>query len=354
MTAARALLLLAGALAAAGCGAEATAPPAPGSPVAARTAVAEIEDAALLDQATGTVEPWARVSPGTKILGRVEQVTVREGDRVTRGQLLARLERRDLEASAAQARAAVAIAEAGLDNADAQHRRMGDLHARGSVTDKNLEDARTAFRVAEAGLARAQADLEAARVALEYAEIRAPITGWVAARLVEAGDMVHPGDPLFRLDDLARVKISVALPESGLAGLAPGDPAEVRVDAAQTSVPATLDRILPAGDPQSRTFEVQFVLPNAEGTLKSGMFARVAFARGSRQALLVPSAALVRRGQLLGLFVVDGDGRARLRWIRAGQEAGERTEILSGLDAGQRYLVSPPPGLADGTPVTEG
>jgi hypothetical protein len=84
------------------------------------------------------------------------------------------------------------------------------------------------------------------------------------------------------------------------------------------------------------------------------MFARASFERGLREALSVPLAAVVERGQLQGVFVLDPDGLARLRWIRLGRVRGERVEVLSGLSEGESYLSAPPPGLADGTPVREG
>ncbi len=339
---------------AAGCGGDDTAGDAAAAspqstPVPVETAVAELATVPAAIRATGSVEPLRRVMPGTKLMGRVDRVRVREGDRVERGQALARLESRDLEAAVAQAAAAVAMAEARLENAEAQFARMRDLHGRGSVTDKNLEDATAGQRVAAAGLAQAAANLAAAKVSLGYAEIRSPIAGWVTAKHVEAGDMAAPGAPFFTLEDLSRAKITVQVPEAELEGVEAGTPATVEILGRE--VAAAVDRIVPAGDPQSRTFAVQLLLDNPDGVLKSGMFARVRFAGGERQALTVPAAAVVTRGQLQGLFVVDGD-RARLRWVRTGREADGRLEILSGLDAGESFVLRPPAELADGARVS--
>lgn len=321
--------------------------------VVTETRVAALAEVPRAVQATGSIRPWARVSPGTKILGRVEAVTVREGDRVRRGQLLVRLERRDLEAAVEQARAAVAMAEAELERARAQHDRMRSLQSRGSVTDKNLEDAVAGFRVAEAALQQARANLSAAEVTLGYAEIRSPVSGFVTAKRVESGDMASPGAALLVVEDLARVKVVLTVPESDVVGLAPGAPARVAVDVLESSWDATVDRVNPSGDPASRTFDVELVLDNADGRLKSGMFARATFARGTRQALLVPAGAVVRRGALEGLFVLDAERRARLRWIRTGRALDDRIEVLSGLEPGERFVVDPPLTLGDGTTVAE-
>jgi RND family efflux transporter MFP subunit len=348
----RTLLLLAVVWLATGCGGgHETAAPDYGEPVAAETAVATIETVPESVQATGTVEPWARVSPGTKILGRIDKVLVREGDRVRAGAVLAVLEKRDLEAAVEQARAAVAMAEANHENAAAQHRRMEMLHERGSVTDKNLEDALAHFRVTAAAQEQANANLAAADVALGYAEICSPVAGWVVAKRAEAGDMAAPGQPVFIVEDLSRVKVTVTVPESDVIGIERGQAARVGVDVLGQTWDAQVDRVIPAGDRMSRTYDVHVVLPNPDGRLKSGMFARAEFPRGERSAMLVPATAVIERGQLQGVHVVDAEDVARLRWVRPGRAIGERVEILSGLDAGERYVVDPPAGFSDGTVV---
>ncbi|MBP7148161.1 MAG: efflux RND transporter periplasmic adaptor subunit [Acidobacteria bacterium] len=339
-------------LALAGCGSE----PAPAgrpadAPVEVGTDIAQLEDLPRTIEATGSVEPFRRVSPGTKIMGRVESVLVREGDAVRQGQVLARLDSRDLAAAVEQARAALAMAEANLENSRAQYNRITELHGRGSATGKNLEDATAGFRVAQASVQQAKANVSAAEVMLGYAEIAAPIPGFVTQKSIEAGDMASPGMPLFTVEDLARVKVLVQVPEQDMAGLAEGGPATLELAGNSRRIAAKIDRIVPAGDPRSRTFEVRLVLDNPGGELRSGSFARALFPVGTRRTLTLPASAVVERGQLRGVFVIERDGAARLRWIRTGRAADGRVEVLSGMSAGERYVVTPPPGLADGAAV---
>jgi RND family efflux transporter MFP subunit len=359
-----AVALLAGALALAalaGCSGEPETEPAAAEaeplPVSARTAA--YDELARTVTATGTVEASRSVRPGTKILGRVDAVPVSEGQPVTAGQLLARLESRDLEAALHQAKAAVASAEAQLENARAQYERMQELAARGSATRKNLEDATAAFHVAGAGVEQARANVAAAEVTLGYAEVRSPFDGWLVEKGIEVGDMVQPGRPLFTVEDLDPVKVVADVPEADARGFAPGAAAVVEVPAAAVRAEAVVARIVPAADRGSRTFRFEISQPNPDGALKSGMFARVTLSRAgdaeaSRTALLVPRGAIVARGQLEGVFVVDEAGetpRARLRWVRLGEAHGDRVEVLSGLSAGERYVAEPPEGLVDGSPV---
>lgn len=320
-------------------------------PVSAETAIAQRQAFSDRVEVTGSIEPEARVMPGTKIMGRIESVEVDVGDRVRKGQVLARLEKRDLEAAVEQARAAITMAEAKLANARAHYERITDLHSRGSVTEKNLEDATAGYRVAEAGVEQARASLAAAEVNLSYAAIRSPVDGYVTAKKVEAGDLAKPGMPFFVLEKLSTVKVTVSVPESDIVDIEQGDPATVHVAVLGQRFESVVDRIVPAGDTMSRTYEVQLLTDNPDGKLKSGMFARVSFGKADRQVLTLPRTAIRQRGQLEGVFVVDDEGVARIRWVRLGPERDGRVEVISGLDPGERYVVDPPPGLVDGTPI---
>lgn len=329
-------------------------------PVPVDVARARLAEVPRTVQVTASVEPSRRVLPGTKIMGRVQAVPVAEGQAVSTGELLARIESRDLEAAMRQAEAGVASAEARLANARAQYERMVELHRRGSATAKSLEDATVAFRTAEAALEQARADVAAAGVTLEYAEVRSSLDGWVVAKEVEEGDVVQPGRALFTVEDLDPVKVVADVPEGEVTGIAPGDPVLVEVAATGYRAEGRVERIMPSGDRRSRTFRVKTLVPNEDAALKSGMFARVTLTPNGegRRVLVVPRIAIVRRGQLEGVFVVDDEAepaRARLRWVRLGGAAGAApdapVEVLSGLSEGELYLVDPPPGLADGRAV---
>ncbi len=326
------------------------------APVAVRTRVAQLQEVARKIEASASLEAVRQVSPGSKILGRVDRVLVREGDAVKAGQLLARLENRDLQAAVAQAKAGLSMAEAQQRSAEAMARRMRDLRGRGSATEKNLEDAVAGEDIANAGVAQATANLEAAKVMLSYAEVQSPISGWVIKRQIEAGDMAAPGQPLFTIEDLSTIEARAEIPESDVAGLAPGAPATIVVDSLTRTYQSTLHRLVPAGDARSRSFEARFQLPNADGALRSGLFARVSLPSSeAREVLLLENQAIRERGQLRAVFVVDGD-KARLRFVKTGRSHEGMVEILSGLEPGVRYLLEPPATLVDGAAIsaTEG
>ena len=347
------LLLLVFGLAA--CSSPETATPASSQadPIPVRVATSRRVPVADKIEASATLEALRRVQPGSKILGRVDRVLIREGEAVQAGQVLAQLENRDLKAALSQAEAALAMAEAQQRSAAAMARRMRDLSGRGSATPKNLEDAQAGEDIANAGVMQAKAGVEAAKVMLSYAEVRSPLTGWVTERRVEAGDMAAPGQPLFVVEDLSTLEARAEIPESDIAGLAPGAVARITIDSLGRVYETTLHRLVPAGDPRSRSFEARFQLPNQDGALRSGFFARVELPKANgREALLIPLSALVERGQVRAVFAAEA-GQARLRFVKVGQKtASGEIEILSGLEPGSQFVIDPPFNLKDGAAIT--
>lgn len=304
-------------------------------------------------EATGTVEPARRASPGTILAGRVTKIEKREGDRVRAGEALATVESGDVRARVAQAEAAVVAARAQADNAKKMRERMERLVARQAASQKNLEDAVAGDEAAQAGLKAAEEGVRAARVQLGYATVTAPFGGVVVRRMIEAGDVVGPGMPLFVVDETARMKVEATVPESAVRDLKPGDPVTVVVDGAPGGErEATLAEVLPAADPQTRTVTARVILDNADGALRPGAYARVRLPGGQGTSVLtVPDAAVVRRGPLAGVFVVDASGVARLRWLTLGTDRSGRVEVLTGLAPGETVVTAPPADLTDGRRV---
>jgi RND family efflux transporter MFP subunit len=302
-------------------------------------------------EATGSVDAGRRASPGTILAGRVTKILKREGERVRRGDLLARVESGDVAARVAQAEAAVAAARAAEDNARRMRERLERLVPKQAASPKSLEDAVAGHDAALANLHAAEEGVSAARVMLSYGQITAPFDGVIVRRLVEEGDTAAPGMPMFVVEDTSRMKVEVSVPESSARGLMPGTGVVVVVDGTGgVARDATLAEILPAADPATRTVTARVLLDNADGTLRPGMFARVRFAAEGAAMVRLPDTAIVRRGPLTGVFVVDG-GVARLRWIALGRADGGRVDALSGVAAGERIVTVPPPELSDGRRV---
>ena len=342
------------ALAAASCGG--TPPPAAAetaAPLAAPVAAVVEAPWGRAIEAAGSVAPARRASPGTILAGRVTRIEKREGDRVRAGETLALIESGGARAGAAQADAAVAAARVAADNAHRMRERMERLVGHQAASQKNLEDAIAGDEGAKASLTAAEEGARAAHVQLDYARVAAPFDGIVVRRLVEAGDMAGPGMPLYVIDEVGRMKLETSVPETVAAGLHRGDAVSVSVDGdPQGMRQATLDEILPASDPATRTVTVRVILDNADGSLRPGAYAHVSFPGGAgAAAIAVPEGAVVRRGPLAGVFVVDPGGVARLRWLTFGETRDGLVEVLTGLSAGERIVTAPPRELEDGRRV---
>jgi multidrug efflux pump subunit AcrA (membrane-fusion protein) len=351
-----------------------------GSPVSVSVAAAAEQDLVTPFEAGGVVRAQRVAVVVSRIMADVRAVPVKAGDRVRAGQTLVLLDARELQAHRNRAAAsqvavtqATALAEADRQAADAglalarlTHQRIAGLKAKNSATQgeldeavANLRGAEARMRVAEARVAEARASIDsaaagasAADVAASYATLTAPFDGIVTEKSVDPGNMASPGLPLVTVEDDRAFRLEVRLDESRAAFVHAGDEVRVRLDGAPDAAGrvAVVERML---DPGSHDFLVKIDLPS--GTpLRSGMYARAIFRGAARHGLAVPEAAIVRRGQLSSVFVVDADNHARLRLVNASEPADGRVEIRAGVRAGERVVLSPPPALADGSPVVVG
>jgi multidrug efflux pump subunit AcrA (membrane-fusion protein) len=325
--------------------------------------------------AGGVVQARTTATIAARILAPVREVRVSPGDRVRRGQTLVVLEGDDLAAGAQAARSAALAAEQGsraanaelqaaeasLSLARASHDRVAGLQARGSATAQELDDATGALRSAEARVAGASARAEQAGSMVEgaraassqartthaFAAIAAPFDGVITERMVEPGNLASPGMPLLRLEDTGEFRLEVRLDESHVGQIRAGDSVSVLRDSERTSTRGTVVEISRAVDADARAFLVKIALPDAPD-LRSGAFAKARFNGPPRRGLTVPPSAIVRRGQVTSVFVVD-EGVARVRLV---QVSGP--EVLAGLTESELVILAPPAGLTDGRHVRVG
>jgi RND family efflux transporter MFP subunit len=342
------------AFAIAGCGETERREAASGTPVTVRTAVLAEEGVPALITAMGSTVAGQTATLSSKLMSRVNDVTVHEGDPIRKGQVLVRLDSQDLSARRRQAEAAIRETRAALDNAALTLRRIQALYDQKAAPRRNLDDARTGHDRAQAAAQAAEAGLKELDATLDYGIVRAPFDGTVSRRMIEPGDMAAPGAPLLAVEDASRIKVVARAGEGEMDAVRVGSTAFVEVgDTDAKRIPCTVERVVRSADPASRTFEVETVLDNAEGRFRPGMFARLLIGSGTNRAILVPRAGLVIHGQLEGVYVVEGEV-ARLRWIRTGRDHGDRVEVLSGLSAGERVVVTNADRLKDGDRIAEG
>jgi membrane fusion protein, multidrug efflux system len=320
-------------------------------------------------EAPGTVVALSTAQIAARTMGTVLRVEVREGDIVKQGQVLAQLDDRELSArrSAAQAASqgstagvaratkAVAMAQAQADVMQKTYDRYTYLKEQKSVSPQEfdeiaakqqaaqagLEQAKAGLRQAEAGASQAESESRAAQDIASYARVAAPFNGRVIRRSVEPGSLVSPGMLLFVVEDTSRYQLEATLPAGVLRTVKKNAAARVQLDSlGAKSLAGKVAEVEAGADPTSHTLKARLDLPKEAGA-QSGMFGRAFFSRGAKQSLVVPNEALVARGQLRGLYVVDGTGLMHWRVVTLGESIGNQVEVLSGLNDGEVVVVSP-------------
>ena len=348
-------------------------------------------------EAVGTVRAKASSVVAARIMGNITSVRVREGDRVRAGQILIDIENRDAPVQIQKAQAGVRESNDALDEAERNIRaaesardaaraneslaastfkRYQALFNRQSVSPQEFDEVRTKLEVAKAENERAdrmlqaakarqkqtvgridqaKADVSNARIYAGYSRLASPINGVVVAKHVDAGSMATPGAPLLTIENDANYQLEVSVEESQLGKIHLGDQATVTIEAVgDQQLACSVVEIVPAADPNSRSYTVKLSLPNVSGQqLRSGIYGKARFISGARNVLSVPQKAIAQNGQLVSVFVVDQSGTARMRLIKPGQKLGERVEVLSGLNDGEQIVSEVFPQLKDGARVRE-
>lgn len=313
--------------------------------------------------AVGTVRARNSAQVASRITGTVTSVGVKEGDRVARGRLLLAIEATEQTAGADAARAGVEEARRGLaearsrlDLAETTYARFSTLYKEEAATKQELDSRKADRDVAIQSVARAEARLEqahqgsrAAGAVAGYGRVTAPIGGIVTAKSVAAGMTVFPGSQLLTIEEEGGYRLEAQVPESVLSAVKVGQAVDVSVDGAVLKRKGRVAEVVPAADQATRTVTVKIDL--AGSGLKSGMFGRASFVTASRPGLLVPRGAVVERGALTSLWVIDRERIARLRLVKIGMEHGGDVEVLSGLSAGESVVVGGVAKVTDGVRV---
>jgi RND family efflux transporter MFP subunit len=313
---------------------------------------AEVPD---LVEAAGTVRAAQTSDLASQMMGNIVEIKAHEGDRVRRGQVLAVIDDSQPRAALDRATAAgvaaqqqLVAATSDLVLAESTLQRYQNLYYRKSVSPQEFDEVKARQQatlarrdMAQAGQAQAQAALNQARTSLDYTRIRAPFDSVVTEKRADSGTLASPGMPIFTVEDVRRYRLEVAVNENDLRYVRTGGQVSVAIEALDNAeLNGKVVQIVPAADPASRAFLVKIELPT-DTRLRSGLFGRAQFSRGERQALLIPRSAVVERGQLQGVFVLDQNKIASLRYVTLGKSSGSEIEVLTGLQGGE-WLVAKP------------
>lgn len=419
----RKLILIMILLGLAGCGSDESHSPAHKElpTVTVQAAKLDEQEKATTTEYAGTFVPLRSAKLATRLSGWITFLKVEEGDFVTAGRELIRIDSQDISAQANQAGAGVVAAQAQIRQAQAtvsastagvaeanaalaaarsrlpearaqqqlaqtEFKRMDLLYQEGALSQLDYDRfktnvevanakveqlksniaqaeaavsrarsatsvARAAVGSAQAGVRQAQAGQSAALVPLQYASVSSPIDGYVVKKMAHQGEMANPGQPLLEIQDTRTLRLEVPVPENALDQFEPNNEFKVQVDATKQEYTGRLDQIIPSGDPQTRTFVLKFDVANPERRLLPGMYGKIEVEEGNEKQLLVPEAAVVRRGELLGVFVVGAEKKAEYTLVKLGDLVEGKYPVLSGLESGEQVVINPPEELKSGSPL---
>lgn len=322
----------------AGCGSEPqanTAKPIP--PASVSTVAATPQEHGSVEILPGTVKAASAATLMARVPGVVGRITANPGTAVAAGTVLVEIDALEIAAKRDQAKAVAAQAAADFE-------RSKLLFEKQALTKAEFD----AAQARAAGSAAAAAEAE---IMVGYTRITAPFAGVVVRKHAEVGDLLSPGRPVIDLEDPASLRLEVELPESLAARVVVGTKLRVQIGSAALDQEAAVVEVTPAADPISRTVLVKLALPADAKGLRSGQFGRVTIPVAGGALLSVPATAIVQRGQLDAVFVVQ-DGKAIMRLVRLGGTDGARTAIRAGLKPGEMVVVDGAESLSDGQPVT--
>jgi RND family efflux transporter MFP subunit len=297
----------------------------------------KVDDVRLFD---GVVEAINFSTISSQTSGKITHVNFDVDDFVKAGEVIVQFGDKEHKARLSQAESALIAAIAARTGANENFKRVNTLFERGSVAKARLDIARVSFEVSKAKVTTATAAAEQTREQLSYTIVRAPYSGIVVKRHVEIGEVASPGQALmsgFSLDDL-RVKVSV--PQQ-FANLIRREKRAIIYDGNGGSIMADKVTVFPYADEKSNTVTIRASLPKLTKLVFPGMLVKVAFKTGTQELLLIPYSAMVKRGEVTGVYLIDEKATMRLQQIRIGRTVKGKIEVLSGLTPGDKIAANP-------------
>lgn len=288
----------------------------------------------------GTVEAVHRATLSAQTSGRIVELPFDVNDYVPKGAVVARLTDVEQGAAVRVALAQVRSAQAAYGDAEAQYQRIAAIYARKLVSRSQYDQARAGADSARAALEAAQQNVRAAQQSQAYTVVRAPYAGIVTRRFVQIGEAVQPGQPLIAGISLNQLRVEAHVPQSDVAPIRRYARAWVLLEHGARRLEAARVIVFPYADAATHTFTVRLELPPADTGLNPGEVVRVAFMIGAQRALTVPRTAVLRRGEITGVYVVR-DGRVALRQVRLGRVVDGQVEVISGLSPGEQVARDP-------------
>ena len=305
--------------------------------------------------ASGKIEAIQNATISTRMMGYVNTIHVKVGDKVSKGQLLISINSADINAQKAQVDASITEATAAFKNAEKDYNRFVALFNDASASQKEMDDITANYEMAKARLEAANQAKNQVNAQLSYSNIRAPFSGVITNKFVNNGDMANPGMPLVSLETPGKFQVVAMVPETDITAIKKGANVNVVIKSTNKTVNGTISEISTSAKNTGGQFLVKVILDKTKAPILSGMFVTVQFSvaqKANSNKILIPIDAITTKGSLKGIYTVSEQNTAILRWLRLGKIYGENVEVLSGLNANEQYITSAKGKLFNGVKVT--
>ncbi len=306
------------------------------------TAKAEYREVAQTYSVEGVVEAVRQSTVSAQISGRIKEINFDVGDTVSKGQVILRIDERETSQALAGSQAQVMQAQAALTQAKANYERSVQLFEQKYISQSALDKAKADYDMAQAQSEASQASESQSALAHAYTSVIAPFSGVVASRLVEIGELVTVGKPMMVGFDPSQMRVIVNVPQYELGQIGSRPKVKVELTSLKRWISAASVTVQPSADIRTHSTQVRINLPPREKGVYPGMFVRAHFVVGKAKKLLIPATSVLRRSEVVAVYVVDDKGMPRLRQIRLGEETGENEiEVLGGLNSGETIALDP-------------
>lgn len=304
-------------------------------------------------ESIGTLNPFEEVTVSAEIEGVIRSVKAEEGSQVSKGMILAAIDDSDYALEVKRAEAALRQSEATLENTKLEFKRKDALYKEELVTKQQYDDVTTRLSLAEAEVERAKASLSLARLKLSKTKITSPLACVIKEKRVSAGDFVRNGAPLFVIIQPNPLKLRFTVPEKDVGRLRINQEVSLKVDGfGETEFKGRVNIVFPHIEEKTRTLQIEALVPNNNGFLKPGLFAKVIlYTAGERDTIVVPVISLLYEAEKVRVFVIEGD-RAKERVVKLGSKYGELMEIIDGVKAGEKVVFMGQQNLSEGAKVS--
>ncbi|WP_395059483.1 efflux RND transporter periplasmic adaptor subunit [Flavobacterium sp.] len=310
--------------------------------------------------ASGKIEAENSANVSTRMMGFVTKVHVKVGQKVGAGQLLVSVNNTDLQAKKAQVDASILQATAAFNIAKKDYDRFTALFNQQSASQKELDDMTSRYEMAKAGLEGAKQMRNEVMAQFSYSNITAPFSGEVTNTFVKEGDMANPGMPLVSLEGASRLQVTAMVSESDITSITNGMSVKILVKSTNQELSGKVSEVSGSAKNTGGQYLVKINLNTTGSKVLSGMFVNVQFpvvnqiqtATKQYDKVLIPESALVKKGQLTGIYTIGNGNTAILRWLRIGKSFGNQVEVLSGLSSNEQYIVSAEGKLYNGARVS--